>query len=161
MVKDKKSEEFLGESKKRILAVSTRIKELLKKLTEMDKGSWLKRRAHGQQSLTSSATACSSRFWAVKKKTRLPASILFNYCLVRATIARKICFYLESPETMQDTSVFLLMVGIAKNLVCFGLPNIPTKRPGGGFRIFKWISRSVLERKKENNKANKKIIGCY
>ena len=68
MVKDKKSEEFLGESKKRILAVSTRIKELLKKLTEMDKGSWLKRRAHGQQSLTSSATACSSRFWAVKKK---------------------------------------------------------------------------------------------
>ena len=42
----------------------------LKKLTETDKGSWLKRRAHGQKPLTSSAAACSSRFRVVKKNKR-------------------------------------------------------------------------------------------
>ena len=107
MAKDKKGR-FLRWNLKRILALSTIIEET--------------RRAHSQQPLTSSTAASSSCFWVKKKKkvqSKFPVSRLFNYALVRATITRKICFCWQSPETTRDTSVFLLAIGIAKNLECW------------------------------------------
>ena len=92
--------------------------------------------------LSASSTAASSSCFWVKK---IPVSRLFNYGLVRATITRKICFCWQSPETTRDTSVFLLAIGIAKNLECWH--NLACSH------LKAWIINITLEGKRKKKHA--------
>ena len=75
----------------------------------------------------------------------MPFGRLFNYGLVRATITRKICFCWQSPETTWDTSVFLLAIGIAKNLECWH--NLACSH------LKAWIINITLEGKRKKKHA--------
>ena len=80
-----------------------------------------------------------------KVQSKFPVSRLFNYGLVRATITRKICFCWQSPETTRDTSVFLLAIGIAKNLECWH--NLACSH------LKAWIINITLEGKRKKKHA--------
>ena len=73
----------------------------------------------------------------------MPVGRLFSHGLVRATITRKICFCWQSPETTRDTSVFLLAIGIAKNLECWH--NLACSH------LKAWIINITLEGKRKKN----------